>query len=152
MSDSIHRLVYISDNQIEGTDAEIHEEIQTILQIAREANTRAGITGALMFNSGCFAQVLEGSQDSVEETFERIQCDPRHNEVVVLSFEEIQSRGFSSWSMAYVGCNETTVSKFENIKSESGFSIDKIPAGRIFELLHEHLIDAEGSDDMAAAA
>lgn len=152
MTDTIHRLVYISDNQIEGTDAEIHEEIQTILKIARESNTKAGVTGALMFNSGCFAQVLEGTQDSVEETFERIQCDPRHSEVVVLSFEEIESRGFNSWSMAYVGCDKTTVSKFEDIRSESGFNIDKIPAGRIFELLHEHLIDAEDNDDVAKAA
>ena len=150
MSDPIYRLIYISNNCIEGSNAEMHSEIQKILEFARKANSAVGITGALMFNNGIFAQVLEGPQEPLEETFERIQCDFRHDGVVVLSYEETTFRGFDSWSMAYVGHDTEALTEFANIKSESGFNSDSIPAGRIFDVLQEHLIDAE--NDSAAAA
>ncbi len=149
MSNAIYRLIYISNNCMEGSNAEMQNEIQCILEFARKANSAAGISGALMFNNGCFAQVLEGPQGPLEETFERIQCDMRHDSVVVLSYEEIADRGFDNWSMAYVGYNADSLREFENIKTESGFDTDAIPAERIFEILQEHLIDAE-NDKLAA--
>lgn len=150
MKNPIYRLIYISKNRLEGDKEQIHSEIQDILNFARNANSSVGITGALMFNSGCFAQVLEGTQGPLEETFERIQCDIRHEAVVVLSYEEIDSRAFNNWSMAYVGQNSNALEEFANIKTESGFNASSIPADRIFEILQEHLIDAE--NDNAAAA
>jgi len=150
MNMSIYRLIYISNNCLEGNKAEIHSQIQGILKHARDANSAVGITGALMFNNGCFAQVLEGPQEPLEETFERIQCDMRHDGVVVLSYEEVNCRGFDSWSMAYVGHNTEALAEFKNIKSETGFDSDRIPAERIYDVLQEHLIDAE--NDNAAAA
>ena len=89
MANNLYRLVYISRNEILGDDAVIRREIEQILERARDKNPQANITGALMFNAGSFAQVLEGSHDDIQDTFERIQCDPRHSHVVMLSLEPV---------------------------------------------------------------
>ena len=47
--------------------------------------------------------VLEGPLPAVERTFERIQCDPRHSDVVVLHVLRSDRRDFAEWSMAYAG-------------------------------------------------
>ncbi|UEM07295.1 BLUF domain-containing protein (plasmid) [Skermanella rosea] len=86
MSEQIHRLVYFSRNAMPGTEDEIVAGVQQILASSRSNNARAGVTGALLFNSGCFAQVLEGPTPAVTETFERIQWDERHSEVLVLEY------------------------------------------------------------------
>ena len=143
MNTQLAQLIYISNNRIEGDDATIRREINSILDVARQANPAAGITGALMFNRGCFAQILEGPQDNIEETFERIQCDQRHSDIVILSFDPIEQRAFTSWSMGYVGDDETVERQFERIRNTSGFDPTKIPSDSIFDLLHQNLIEAE---------
>lgn len=143
MNTALCRLIYISTLQIEGGDAAVQAEIDNILDVAREANAAADITGALMFNNGCFAQILEGKLDNVEETFERIQCDERHADVVILSLETVEQRRFSSWSMGYVGNEKTVAEQFERIRIESGFDPKKVPSDSIFNLLHQNLIEAE---------
>lgn len=152
MSESLYRLIYLSHNEIDGEAEQVHQEVANILKVARETNAANGITGALMFNSGCFAQVLEGSQASVEDTFERIQCDPRHSDVVVLSFDAVEVREFDSWSMAYVGADTNSLAEFDDIRAESGFDSAKIPANRVFSIIQEHLLDAEGGDAATRAA
>jgi len=57
----------------------------------------------LLYGEGCFAQVLEGSLAAVERTFERIQCDFRHADVVVLDSRAVDARMFGDWSTAYGG-------------------------------------------------
>src|SRR4051812_6886241 len=100
MNNTVHKLVYCSRNRIEGTSEQIVEEIQKILSSARRNNALVGITGALLFNEGLFAQVLEGPLDSVERIFEQIQRDPRHSDVTVLQSEPAEHRDFPEWSMA----------------------------------------------------
>ncbi|MDM9649121.1 BLUF domain-containing protein [Rhizobium sp. S163] len=100
----IYRLVYYSRNP----ESELgHNEIDAILRISQRNNEEAGVTGALMFDEGFFAQVLEGSQAAVEETFERIQMDPRHCDVQIVDFAPVLNRTFARWAMTYVGSNVT---------------------------------------------
>lgn len=102
----LYQLVYCSQNTLadtHGTDAAVAGEIHAILAKSRTNNRRAGVTGALLFSAGCFAQALEGTLDAVEQTFERIQCDPRHGTVTVLKCSRIPDREFGDWSMAYAG-------------------------------------------------
>lgn len=107
MPDSLYQLVYCSQNTLDaarlGQRADVDAEIRGILAKSRANNGRDGITGALLFSAGCFAQVLEGSLPAVERTFERIQCDPRHGTVTVLRCAPIAAREFGDWSMAYAG-------------------------------------------------
>ena len=100
---NLHKLVYCSRNLISGTRAEVATELQSILASARTNNLRLGVTGALLYNNGNFAQALEGSLPSIAYVFEQIQRDPRHSEVTVLHSGPCDSRDFPAWSMAFAG-------------------------------------------------
>ena len=103
----LHRLVYISSNLIPSTTrAAFRAEVEQILVTSRRNNIMADITGALMFSSGFFGQVLEGPRPAVEATFERIQQDFRHADVSLLEFRSVAARTFEDWAMAYVGQDE----------------------------------------------
>jgi len=143
MNEQLYRLVYISRNEIAGDDETVHREIQNILTVSRANNAKVNLSGALMFNAGCFAQVLEGLHDDIQNSFERIQCDPRHSNVVVLAFETLAERKFSSWSMAYLGANSQASAKFGDIMQQSGFDASLLKGDHIFDLLNEHLLEAE---------
>ena len=99
MSD-VYRILYCSRNFIEegGRDAEISH----ILASARANNGKKNVTGALLYNSGCFAQVLEGPRPAIEQIFEKIQRDQRHGDVTVLESGAAAGRDFPDWSMAHV--------------------------------------------------
>lgn len=99
----VYRLVYVSRNTITGTSDEIDAEISAILATARFHNARNGLTGALLFSAGRFAQVLEGPEDAVKETYHRISADPRHADAIVLQETYRSTRSFPSWWMAYSG-------------------------------------------------
>ncbi len=102
MNTELYKIVYCSRNYIGGGHVERDGEILQILDAAKANNSRQSITGALLFNSGFFAQVLEGPRSSIERVFERIQQDPRHGEVTVLESGAADRRSFPEWSMAYV--------------------------------------------------
>ena len=53
------RVVYCSRSVATNQDGGIAALLDQILSVARENNARSGITGALLYNDGCFAQVLE---------------------------------------------------------------------------------------------
>jgi hypothetical protein len=103
MHDNLYSLAYFSRNAIEGDTVELHRQILQILASARRNNANCGVTGALLFSDGCFAQVLEGRRDDVEAIFEAIQCDPRHCDVTVMHLHEVAQRSFGAWNMAFGG-------------------------------------------------
>ena len=84
MQQRVYRTLYCSRNFVAGDAAQRKAEISHILTAARFNNSRKGVTGALLFNSGYFAQVLEGPREAVEQIFEKIQRDDRHGDVTVL--------------------------------------------------------------------
>ena len=91
------RLLYAS-RAASGVDA---DALAAILKRSREHNPQVGVTGVLCFcaNSHVFMQVLEGGRSQVSKLYNEIAHDPRHNEVALLSYEEIGERTFASWSM-----------------------------------------------------
>ena len=62
MSSDLYRLVYYSVNRVAGETPVVSAEIGAILAKSQSNNAQAGITGALIFNNGIFAQVLEGAR------------------------------------------------------------------------------------------
>ena len=103
----LYRLVYLSTNRIQAAPEAFRAEVEQILRASRRNNAMVGVTGALMFSSGHFGQVLEGPRAAVEATFERIQQDTRHGDVSLLEFKPTGARGFDDWAMAYVGQGDT---------------------------------------------
>ena len=143
MPEDLYRLVYVSRNDITGDTGAVRREVDQILATSRRNNARAGVTGALMFNHGCFAQALEGPHDALQGVFERIQCDPRHSRVVVLAFEPVAQPAFAEWSMAYVGADPGALEEFSDLHLAGGLTTDPLAAERVFRLLHDHLREAD---------
>ena len=143
MTDAAYRLVYYSKNAIPGSQADIAREVEQILASSRRNNAACGVTGALLFNAGCFAQVLEGPLAAVERTFERIQRDPRHTEVMVLQLGPIEKRGFPAWSMAFTGQSAEGQARFGRLAEESGFSPALFTGERVFEILRGLVLQEE---------
>ena len=94
------RLLYAS-RALESVDA---EALSAILKTSKERNTAVGVTGVLCHCGAAriFLQVLEGGRGPVSALYNRIAQDPRHRDVVLLSYEEIGERSFSGWSMGQV--------------------------------------------------
>ena len=75
---------------------------QAILDVARRNNRRDGITGLLYADGKRFLQALEGPEAAVEAVFARIQADPRHRAIVLLSCRAVETREFGDWEMAHL--------------------------------------------------
>ncbi len=103
MEEQLYRLVYCSRNLLQGSLAEITKELEQILVSSRVNNQKAGITGALLYNDGMFAQALEGPLPELANVFEIIQRDPRHREIVVVQSGPSEKRDFPAWAMAFSG-------------------------------------------------
>jgi len=113
---NIYRIVYMSRNEMLGSAEEIEQSIAGILETSRRNNRQCDVGGVLMFNNGGFLQVLEGPLESVTKTFERVQCDPRHSDVVVLEAGEVPERAFADWAMAFVGTDSHDAARYGLIK------------------------------------
>ena len=140
---NLYRLVYYSRNAIMGLEEEVRAAVDQILATSQRNNARVGVTGALMFTDGLFAQVLEGQREAVEAVFERIQLDERHGEVRLLSFGPADVRVFPSWAMAYVGQTVEGMAKFGNYGAASGFDYVAADGDEITSQLRALLMDEE---------
>ncbi|MFM9917469.1 MAG: BLUF domain-containing protein [Rhizobacter sp.] len=89
------RLMYAS----RAADSVNQNELVAILKKSKANNPNVGVTGVLCFSSGIFLQVLEGGRSKVSALYNKIANDPRHNDVVLLSYEEVDERRFAGWSM-----------------------------------------------------
>jgi hypothetical protein len=78
------------------------DALQVILRQSKAHNPAAGITGLLCCSGGIFLQALEGGRDAVNRLYLKIAADPRHSDVVILSYEEISERRFAGWAMGQV--------------------------------------------------
>lgn len=78
------------------------DDIEQILAKARENNVKNCVTGMLCFNQTYFLQCLEGSRRKVNQTYHKILNDKRHEEIVLLDYQEIVHREFSHWNMGYM--------------------------------------------------
>ena len=73
-----------------------------ILEKSDSNNKKEKITGVLCQGSGLWLQVLEGERSKVNLLYARIMADRNHQNIQLLSMEEITQRRFGQWSMALV--------------------------------------------------
>jgi hypothetical protein len=107
----------------------------SILEQSRHNNALDGLTGVLWLRNRHFVQVLEGHALSVAETFARISRDPRHEDITILSDQEIETREFGYWSM-----EDATTSGFDtHIATRLKRSIFCLPHG-IQRILLDHVV------------
>ncbi len=92
------RLMYAS----RATEPVRSETLTAILKKSMHNNPDVGVTGVLCFSGSIYLQVLEGGRSQVSKLYNRIAQDPRHSDVVLLSYEEVDERSFAGWSMGQV--------------------------------------------------
>ena len=90
-------LIYIS----RATSPMATADLEAILKVSRPSNTKKEISGMLIYKDGEFMQALEGKKEDVEQLFNIIAKDKRHDEILVLSRKEIPQRCFAHWSMGF---------------------------------------------------
>lgn len=96
---SLQRLIYRSTAS-ETVDL---KALTQILQVSRRNNRKRGITGLLLACNNGFLQVLEGSSEAVNASFQRLSRDPRHRDVTLIEYGRILTRSFAHWNMRGVG-------------------------------------------------
>jgi hypothetical protein len=89
------RLLYAS----RAVNDNLPEMVQSIMQQSRTQNPPNGITGILCHSDQVFMQVLEGGREAINTLYGHILRDPRHTNVVLLSYEEITERRYAGWTM-----------------------------------------------------
>lgn len=137
MTEKLLRAVYCSENRIDRSERKLVEAIDAILTQSQSNNQKCGITGALVFNRGVFGQVLEGSAEAIEETFERIQSDDRHGNVTVLDFSPLEERSFRDWSMGYVGTESILRDRVDCLPGVTNFDLRRLDGVEMFTLLRD---------------
>lgn len=79
----------------------ITDALANFIPKAKVRNDSEGITGIIVSDGNSYTQVLEGEQSQVNALFEDIKNDPRHTEVTLLKYCEIEEKTFSRWSMRH---------------------------------------------------
>lgn len=95
----VHVLCYRSRALIKGPVNDPASAVCRLASHAAEKNARLGITGALLFDNGWFAQTLEGECETVRGLFADIARDSRHAEVTLAWEMGREARAFPEWSM-----------------------------------------------------
>lgn len=83
------------------------QELAELLAKSRQNNSENGVGGILVYHQGSFLQVLEGPDQAVEETLERIKNDPRHNNFRLLFKDSVEEPEYEEWSMGFVDPTHT---------------------------------------------
>jgi hypothetical protein len=111
--------------------------LDDILAQSRRNNPPRGITGLLCYTSRTFLQVLEGGRDEVCTLLNTIVRDARHQDVRLLTYEEITERRFARWTMGQVniaGVNPALLLKYSERPELDPFIT---PGAATLSLLHE---------------
>lgn len=95
---SIVQLLYCSKARAEITE----DDITAILDVSRKNNSTKEITGALFNNRQFFIQLIEGNYREINDLFQKIVMDERHQKVTLLLYRTSQTRMFGDWAMNYL--------------------------------------------------
>ncbi len=95
------RIIYHSQNHLGADGRGMIKELNTILAASQRNNEKASITGALIFDTLWFIQILEGEREVVSATLCRIMRDSRHDELTVMDCRPAEQRLFANWWMGF---------------------------------------------------
>jgi len=96
------RVIYRSHSRLPDTVDERTPAVTEILRVARRNNAETGLTGVLVFDGDNFLQAIEGDIGLVEDVYENIARDLRHENIELIEFKAIARRNYRTSPMAYV--------------------------------------------------
>lgn len=74
-----------------------------LFDVAHKWNQDHGLTGVLFYESGHFAQILEGKRKDVLFIWGKIQKDYRHKVLHQIEFDEVDQRLCPNWALRFYG-------------------------------------------------
>lgn len=107
------RLIYVSSTDKDWQANDLLE----LLKLCRTNNSARNITGILLYSNRTFFQVLEGEEEDINNVFNKIKNDPRHQDVTVLEKVNITERQFPYWSMGFEKVNAKEFARVEGINN-----------------------------------
>jgi hypothetical protein len=119
----MNRLLYVSRCALEEQGAERDAKVRALAAEAARRNAAAMLSGSLLYVNDSFVQVLEGPGRAVEQTFEAICCDFRHDDVKLIDLVPIKERIFSDWSLAFLSVDAETQLKTRDDMEEIRFLV-----------------------------
>jgi len=129
------RLTYFSRNRIDPRRGSMHDRVLEILSASVANNRRDGITGALIYDSKWFAQVLEGTEGAVSRTFERILRDERHSDVSLVAMQPMTERLFGMCPMMSIAREADNSHLFRHYGESERFDPPLMRPDRLFDLV-----------------
>jgi hypothetical protein len=93
--------------------------LSAILRSSRANNPSYGITGVLLFDDTLFLQVLEGPLGHLEQLYELIARDLRHEAIEVIDFLPTEARDYEGLALAYLHVTETAYPTLRHVMSRS---------------------------------
>lgn len=94
----LFRLIYHS-RQTPTVVADLDTHVRAIIQISIRNNRNFQLSGLLLTIQGHFLQAVEGPEAAVRAAYSRIAPDPRHDQIVIISSEAVETRLFRQWDM-----------------------------------------------------
>jgi hypothetical protein len=134
------RLAYFSRNHLDRFNGPMEDRVAEILAASLANNRRDDITGALIYDSKWFAQILEGCEGVVSRTFERILRDQRHADISLVTMQPITQRRFPACPMAAVVQDEDNTDLFRHYGESQRFDPPLMRTDRLSDLI-EAVID-----------
>jgi hypothetical protein len=119
----MYYLIYLSA----GVNWFSETELTDILSISNINNSRTNITGLLLYSEGNFIQLLEGEEQNVKDTYDRISKDQRHKGITPIASGSIDKRNFPEWAMGFKSINSGEMKELDayNDPSDVKFLDDK---------------------------
>lgn len=105
----MHQLVYESH----ACESLSPSDLFRIVEQSARNNLSADITGFLVYRGGQFLQLVEGPLNALDALLARLQRDPRHHSLRVLSRCAIAERAFPRWRMKRIGEQGDVVAELE---------------------------------------
>ncbi|MEE4202419.1 MAG: BLUF domain-containing protein [Halieaceae bacterium] len=138
-----YRLIYVSCSNLTGDTPTVARAVQDLIIQSRKDNADRGVTGILLFSGNHFAQVLEGSADTLVELYSHILSDQRHHSPYTLAFEPIAAREFGDWAMAIRGLTNKEFGEVETDGPHDTVLTPTVFAGNIVQFLEVLLSNKE---------
>ncbi len=107
------QLAYVSDVSV-ANGCYHPDDLTHLVACARRNNVRDGITGILLTGRRGFIQVIEGPRMAVLSLFDRLESDPRHENLVLLHKGDAQLRAFPETPLSLSKASPATIHQLES--------------------------------------
>lgn len=138
----LYRLVYVSKQATPMS----REDIVQIINTSVNNNAERNLTGMLIYSERSFLQLLEGEMLPLNQIFERIVRDTRHDNVCMLEYARVSYRLFGDWDMKLVAADDYTFPRSIQLAAEGSpyhpFPLDRDLALELLLRVKHNLIQS----------